>query len=161
MSAPALEPVPSAPRWVAPIGGLLFVVLFLLAQFPADAWFGQLGAYAFLGVLFDLFVIFLAAFVAAMPLLRSYGRDPGLRRRLTRAFCISYWLVLGVSFMLVASMPNVGPFLTRLAIFGLIKAAIGALLILGAVALCTRLAKRIPSRRARLSPKTELPGKPI
>ena len=158
------EAAKTAPRWMAPLGGVLFLVLALLFQFlaqPADGWFSRLGVFAFLGVVFDFLMIFLAAFIAATPFLHRFGEDPAFRRNLTRGFCVAYWIWQALSFALLAKMLDFAPVMAGFAVFALCEAAMGAVTILAAVYLRGRLFAF--ARRMRLQappPRPKLTGKP-
>ena len=141
---------PQAPRWVWLVSGLLFLAVAVLLQRLAaltDGWFAGLGAFAFMGMTFDMLMIFLAAFLAATPFFYWVGCGPEVRRRLTRAFVIAYGLWTAFSFLLVANMLQFAPVVLGLAGFALAEAALGAVLIFLAVFLSARLFERVLHRR--------------
>jgi hypothetical protein len=145
-----VEDRPQAPRWIGPVGGLLFFLAALLLQFLAglaDGWFTRLGAFAFTGMLFDMLMIFLAAFAAASPFVYRIGCGPAVRRRLIRAFVVAYGLWTAFSFLVVVNRYQFAPVLLGLVVFSLVEVATGAVLILLAVYLCTRLLEPVHARR--------------
>ncbi len=164
MSETAAAGPARTPRWAPPLGALVFVAVAILLQrlaAPADGWFAAQGAFAFLGVAFDFVMIFLAAFITATPFLRRFRGDLALRRRLTRAFCIGYWIWQALSFLLVARLLGFAQVTMGLGVFALLEAAVGALVILGAVALRDRLIQRPPLRREETAPVADPAGEPI
>ncbi len=146
-----MEAAKGIPKWVWVSSCGLFLVAAVAFQriaALADAWFAGLGAFAFTGILLDLFMIFMAAWLSATLFLRKFGYDAEVRRRLGFAYVLTFLIWTAFSFLLVANLMKFAPVLLGLSLFTLAEAVIGSIAIYAAVLLRGRLFQRNVSRRA-------------